>query len=402
MSRSGSVHGVASMDSASDARTESADLKALLTTLLDESEGRDDRAQLIAEVDALVSGVVEEFHREDAVAPPPEPAIVAVRAEEARPVAVTPQDSGRSYAGAPRAPHRVVARGRQPIASAPARRRLWPLGIGAGLFAVPTVIWLTANGDLSRASLVAAVDEPASAAAVDSAAESSLAPIASEATAALEIVPGSVTVEAASPLAPRVQSSTARAERRPDRPVSRAGAAPRLSVGADSFAPAPPSPPVARATVAPESARAAAPVEPGIEPGPASAPPAAAPRVSIPEPPSAETRSAPPVEAPAVVPSPPSPSIASARREPRLLSKVMPDYPAELRSARVGGVVRLALTIDAQGRVAKVQPIAGHELLRRQAMVAVEQWKYEPASDAGVPVATEVVVSFAFDPRVRR
>jgi TonB family protein len=80
----------------------------------------------------------------------------------------------------------------------------------------------------------------------------------------------------------------------------------------------------------------------------------------------------------------------------------MPDYPAELRSARVGGVVRLALTIDAQGRVAKVQPIAGHELLRRQAMVAVEQWKYEPASDAGVPVATEVVVSFAFDPRVRR
>lgn len=79
----------------------------------------------------------------------------------------------------------------------------------------------------------------------------------------------------------------------------------------------------------------------------------------------------------------------------------MPIYPPHLLGARLGGDVRLALTVDTQGRVANVRSISGRELLLREAVAAALQWRYEPASEGGVPVESEVEVLFTFNP-VRR
>jgi protein TonB len=97
-----------------------------------------------------------------------------------------------------------------------------------------------------------------------------------------------------------------------------------------------------------------------------------------------------------------SPVPQSQRREPRVLSKVTARYPIELRSAGIGGEVVLRLTIDARGRIVKIQPISGPELLRREAITAVQRWQYAPATVSGVPVEAETTVSFTFDAHARR
>lgn len=89
------------------------------------------------------------------------------------------------------------------------------------------------------------------------------------------------------------------------------------------------------------------------------------------------------------------------RREARLVSKVTPVYPRQLLAARLGGELRLVLTVDEQGRVTEARPIGGRSLLSREAIAAAMQWRYEPATIGGSPVASEVVVLVTFTP-VRR
>jgi TonB family protein len=97
-----------------------------------------------------------------------------------------------------------------------------------------------------------------------------------------------------------------------------------------------------------------------------------------------------------------SPVPQNQRRDPRVLSKVTARYPTELRSAGIGGDVVLRLTIDARGRIVKIQPISGPELLRREAITAVQRWRYAPATVSGVPVEAETTVLFTFDAQARR
>jgi periplasmic protein TonB len=104
-----------------------------------------------------------------------------------------------------------------------------------------------------------------------------------------------------------------------------------------------------------------------------------------------------------VAPAPVAPVPASvARTPPRLLTGGAPEYPAALRTARVGGIVEVRFTIDAKGQVVNVQSVAGPPQLRPAAEAAVRRWRYEPARLGNVAVDTQTSVTFNFDPSTSR
>ena len=97
---------------------------------------------------------------------------------------------------------------------------------------------------------------------------------------------------------------------------------------------------------------------------------------------------------------PPSPiRVGGAIREPKLLERVQPAYPAAARAAGVQGYVILEATIDADGRVADAKVIkpSGSDDLDRAAVDAVSAWRYMPTllNGVAVPVLLNVAVTFS-------
>lgn len=64
--------------------------------------------------------------------------------------------------------------------------------------------------------------------------------------------------------------------------------------------------------------------------------------------------------------------------EAKLVTRVMPIYPALARQARISGTVRLEGVIARDGKVVNLQVISGHPLLINAAVEAVRQWIYRP------------------------
>jgi periplasmic protein TonB len=87
-------------------------------------------------------------------------------------------------------------------------------------------------------------------------------------------------------------------------------------------------------------------------------------------------------------------------KEPRLISFVNPIYPVILRQANVSGDVVIDAVVDANGNVAKMQPVSGQRLLVAAAMDAVRQWRYQPTLLNGqpIPVIVRVTVTFRLSP----
>lgn len=75
----------------------------------------------------------------------------------------------------------------------------------------------------------------------------------------------------------------------------------------------------------------------------------------------------------------------------KLVYKVAPKYPRELKQNAIGGVVRLSISISPSGSVGKISPIGGNPILVDAATLAVKQWKYVPADH---PTTTEVQLDF--------
>jgi len=83
--------------------------------------------------------------------------------------------------------------------------------------------------------------------------------------------------------------------------------------------------------------------------------------------------------------------------KPKLLEKVDPVYPEELRKAGIQGVVTLRVRTDEQGCVAKVRVLSSESsLLNKPAIDAVRQWKYEVfySEEKPKPVTFTVKVTF--------
>lgn len=108
----------------------------------------------------------------------------------------------------------------------------------------------------------------------------------------------------------------------------------------------------------------------------------------------------------AAVPAPTSAAPASVavprRSAARLVTGGSPEYPAALRTARIGGSVEVRFTIDSSGRVTNVQSLSGPLQLRSAAEAAVRRWRYEAARVDNVAVETQTSVRFNFDPSTDR
>ena len=80
----------------------------------------------------------------------------------------------------------------------------------------------------------------------------------------------------------------------------------------------------------------------------------------------------------------------------RLISQVAPVYPVMARNQHVSGNVVIDALIDVNGRVTTMKVISGPALLHQAAKDALHQWKYQPASLDGKPVAMHLTVTLQF------
>jgi TonB family protein len=74
-------------------------------------------------------------------------------------------------------------------------------------------------------------------------------------------------------------------------------------------------------------------------------------------------------------------------------SKVAPVYPELARRMKIVGVVRVEITVSANGSVKSARLVGGHPVLANAALDAVKRWRFETAS-----AESTGVVQFRFDP----
>lgn len=79
--------------------------------------------------------------------------------------------------------------------------------------------------------------------------------------------------------------------------------------------------------------------------------------------------------------------------ERKVKSKVTPIYPEIARKMNLAGVVKLEVTVAANGSVKDTKVIGGNPILVNAAADAVKKWRFEPGNDESVGV-----VEFKFDP----
>lgn len=80
----------------------------------------------------------------------------------------------------------------------------------------------------------------------------------------------------------------------------------------------------------------------------------------------------------------------------RLIRKVNPTYPADLRKAHIEGTVLLCATIGKDGKLHNLLALSGPQELIPYAWEAVEQWRYEPyrVNKKPVDVDSEIRIDF--------
>jgi TonB family protein len=93
----------------------------------------------------------------------------------------------------------------------------------------------------------------------------------------------------------------------------------------------------------------------------------------------------------------PTPSVAQkAEKSPhprRLLYRVEPDYPWDLKRAHIGGIVRLDIVVSPHGTVDTINVVGGNPILSESATKAIKKWKYAPADSESI-----VRVNVEFNP----
>jgi protein TonB len=83
-------------------------------------------------------------------------------------------------------------------------------------------------------------------------------------------------------------------------------------------------------------------------------------------------------------------------RAPRVLNKTLPVAPYAASASGISGDVILSVVVGSDGRVATARVLSGPGVLRNAALEAVRQWEYEPALQAGRPVAMQIYVTVNF------
>ncbi len=83
-------------------------------------------------------------------------------------------------------------------------------------------------------------------------------------------------------------------------------------------------------------------------------------------------------------------------REPRLISRVMPEYPLVAKQANIQGDVVVKTTIDQKGNVQDMKIVSGPAMLRGPALAALRRWRYEPSTLNGQPISVQMLVTIKF------
>ncbi len=82
---------------------------------------------------------------------------------------------------------------------------------------------------------------------------------------------------------------------------------------------------------------------------------------------------------------------------PALLHRVEPIYPSVAVAARLQGIAILETVVDEEGRVTDVRVLrSAGQLLDREAIAAVRQWRYSPVVLNGTPVKFVLTVTLSF------
>jgi TonB family protein len=91
-------------------------------------------------------------------------------------------------------------------------------------------------------------------------------------------------------------------------------------------------------------------------------------------------------------------TIGGDLKEPRLVTRVEPAYPAEAKAEGAQGPVYVEAIIGRDGRVRDAKPVGGHPSasLRQAAMGAVQQWVYSPTYLNGDPIEVQLSVQVVF------
>ena len=59
--------------------------------------------------------------------------------------------------------------------------------------------------------------------------------------------------------------------------------------------------------------------------------------------------------------------------------RVPPTYPELAKRMKIGGAVRLGVSVDADGKVTDVKELSGNHMLAEAATEALKKWKFAPA-----------------------
>ncbi len=82
---------------------------------------------------------------------------------------------------------------------------------------------------------------------------------------------------------------------------------------------------------------------------------------------------------------------------PKLIEKIDPEYPAELRAEKLDGVVILLTLVDESGRVAKIEvKESAHAAFTEAARAAVSRWRFEPGRVDGKVAPVELTLTIRF------
>ena len=86
-----------------------------------------------------------------------------------------------------------------------------------------------------------------------------------------------------------------------------------------------------------------------------------------------------------------APAQTAERSTRKVISTVKPAYPQTLRNLHIEGLVRLKVTVAANGTVGEIKVIGGNPILVESGIKAVKNWKYAPG-----PTQTEeeIVLNF--------
>jgi TonB family protein len=89
-------------------------------------------------------------------------------------------------------------------------------------------------------------------------------------------------------------------------------------------------------------------------------------------------------------------SVHKVLTQPVAISKVMPQYPAAATRTHTAGTVAIDVQINEKGNVTKATPISGPNIFYPEAVAAIMQWRFKPATIDGNNIGSSIQVSLVF------